>query len=517
MRKHLIALFFVLLFALYGIKSVFHPGFMYSHDSLWHVERIQNMFSLLPTQFPVRWSPSLDNGYGVPLFNFTYPAPYYLGAALMYLGFGPIKSYDLIILSFYLLGGIGVYCLGSKKPWIGVSAAILYLFTPYQFLDIFVRGALGEIVALGLMPWVILSYERVSQSGKLHWYAPLPLALLFLSHNFFAYIFTALLIFLIIFLYRYKKILFASLFLSFTLSAFFLLPAYAEKGLLLYSRNIHQSFRDHFVFPIQLIYGQWSFTGSMPGKDPKEMSYQLGIAHIATLILSLATLRRSKKLAVYFSATTLTIFMMLKQSDLLWQYIPLISSIQFPWRFLGITSILIPLMYIELCIVSLQSSMKIWSKYLSVLLVVIAVYAARHYTRPVKWMSVTEFTALHYAYVGKTTTAQREEIVPYWAYSERYDAGNTPSLDFTYTSDSATTIVVERNYFPTWAATMDDKKIPLSPTSTGAILLPISPGTHAYKIFQQSTNIQIIGNLISLISLASLYFIYTKNQCSQHN
>lgn len=189
MRKHLIALFFVLLFALYGIKSVFHPGFMYSHDSLWHVERIQNMFSLLPTQFPVRWSPSLDNGYGVPLFNFTYPAPYYLGAALMYLGFGPIKSYDLIILSFYLLGGIGVYCLGSKKPWIGVSAAILYLFTPYQFLDIFVRGALGEIVALGLMPWVILSYERVSQSGKLHWFTSPFSTLIFISQFFCIHIY----------------------------------------------------------------------------------------------------------------------------------------------------------------------------------------------------------------------------------------------------------------------------------------------------------------------------------------
>jgi hypothetical protein len=203
------------------------------------------------------------------------------------------------------------------------------------------------------------------------------------------------------------------LLLSFSLSAFFLLPAFVEKGLLLYSQNIHLSYRDHFVYPIQLLYGKWSFFGSEPGLDPKEMSYQLGIANIATLFLSLAVLRRSKKLAIYFFATALAIFMMLKQSDLLWQYIPLISSIQFPWRFLGITSILIPLIYIELVVNMSSSNTKIWPKYLSILLIVIAVYGARNYARPVKWMSVEEFTTLHYEYVGKTTTAQRNEIVRY--------------------------------------------------------------------------------------------------------
>lgn len=116
-------------------------------------------------------------------------------------------------------------------------------------------------------------------------------------------------------------------------------------------------------------------------------------------------------------------------------------------------------------------------------------------------MSSEQYLKYHYEYVGKTTTAGRDEIVPYWAIKERYNAGDTPSLDFTYTSDSNTTMVIQRNYFPTWAATMDDKEVVLSPTSTGEISLPISSGAHTYKIFQKSTTVQKIGNIITILTL----------------
>jgi len=516
MRRHFLPILFLIGFSLFTLRSIFNPGFMYSHDSLWHVERLQNMYSLIPLQFPVRWSPSLDNGYGIPLFNFTYPAPYYLGSLFMISGLGPIKAYDLLLLSFYILGGVGIYFLASKKPWIGISAAVLYLTTPYQFLDIFVRGALGEVVALGLFPFVLLSFKQVAESGKLKWYSPLPFALLLLSHNFYGYLFAALLIFFIIFIYEHKKTLIISLFLSLCLSSFFLIPAFFEKSLLLYSQIDHLDFRNHFVYFSQLIYSKWSYFGSLPGLDPREMSYQLGLGNILILLLAIMLVKKSRQLAIYLFVVFVAIFMMLPISDFFWRYIPLLSSIQFPWRFLGVVTVIFPLIYLETISLLLHKPRYSWIKYLPLLIVAIAIYGARNYARPVKWMTGDEFTSLHYEYVGKTTTAQRSEIVPKWATVERYTAGNLPELksgelssytvkpyEISFQVDSAEqqNLIINRNYYPSWVGKIDGQPLSLTPTQTGEISVPISVGSHTYEISYASTIWAKLGNVISLVSL----------------
>jgi len=253
MRKYLLPVLLILIFCLWSLRSIFHPGFMYSHDSFWHVERLINITSLIPTQFPVRWSPTLDHGYGIPLFNFTYPAAYYLGAIFMYLGLGPVKSYYLLLLLAYFAGGLGIFMLARRRPIVGVFAALLYLITPYQFLDIFVRGALGEVFALGLIPWVILVLENLSQTGRFKWYTSLPFALLILSHNFYAYLFLGLLTFFTLAFYRHKLLIFLSLFYSMCLSAFFLLPAFMEKSFLLVAQEKAHTYTAHFVYNAQLI------------------------------------------------------------------------------------------------------------------------------------------------------------------------------------------------------------------------------------------------------------------------
>jgi hypothetical protein len=66
--------------------------------------------------------------------------------------------------------------------------------TPYQFLNIIVRGALGEILALGLIPWVLCSFASLAAAkNSLKWYHPLPLALLLIAHNFLGILFAVFL------------------------------------------------------------------------------------------------------------------------------------------------------------------------------------------------------------------------------------------------------------------------------------------------------------------------------------
>lgn len=520
----------IVLFSLFFLRAIFHTGFMYSHDSLWHVERLQDMYSLVGKKFPVRWSPTLDHGYGVPLFNFTYPAPYYLGAGFMSLGLGPIKTYDLLLVSFYILGGIGVYLLGRKRPWIGLVAALLYLATPYQFLDIFVRGALGEVVALGLIPWVFLSFEQISSSGKLRWFSSLPFAFLLLSHNFYAYLIGALLLFLIITLYRHKRQLIYSFLFSLALSAFFLLPAFFEKSYLLFSQSDHLGYRDHFVSLSQLIYSKWSYLGSLPGNNPQEMSFRLGLANLVIFLASFFLVvflgfkrKLPQRLGILFIITIICIFLMTSPSDFLWRFIPLLSSIQFPWRFLGLLTILFPLLYLELAEHSFRSHKAKLFILISVCLLSLAIYNSRNYSRPVKWLTPEEFMTFHYEYAGQTTTAKRSEIVPRWAPVERYNSSLAPEINggeltnyindplnvsFSVNTSESGETTIERNYFPSWVGEIDGQKTVLTPTSTGEISLPIISGQHSYRVYLASTIIEKLGNLISLLSFIILCYVF---------
>lgn len=532
MRAHAIFLSLLLVFSLWSLRSIFHPGFMYSHDALWHVERLQNMTALLPVQFPVRWSPSLDHGYGVPLFNFTYPAPYYLGAGLMSLGLGPIKTYNLLLFLGYFLGGVGVYLLSRRQRVFGFFASILYLLTPYQFLDIFVRGALGEVLALGIIPWVFLFFAQVSQTGRLRWYTSIPFALLILSHNFYGYLFGALLGVLILFHYSHKRQLFASLALSLALAGFFLVPALFEKSSLLFTQTDHFGYRDHFVYLSQLFSTTWNYLGSLPALDPREMSFQLGLANWGVIILGLAAwLLAHRRLSWYLVLIIFSLFMMLPVSDWFWATLPLVSLVQFPWRFLGLITALLPLLYLELSQVFIKAKRTKLFTLLSLVLIVLALYNTRNYHLPLKWLSNDEFLALHYEYAGGTATAKRAEIVPRWAPVERYspedgqslqvlgdgqfsNISETPlQLSFTGNSpNDRSQVVWHRNYFPTWSATVDGRQLTLSPTITGEVALPLSSGTHAYQIFFKSTNVERLGNLLSLLSLGYLLYLmrYTK-------
>lgn len=548
MQKHVLPLLLILAIAILSLRSLLVPGFMYSHDSLWHVQRIQNMTSLISEQFPVRWSPGLDNGYGIPLFNFTYPAPYYLGALLMLLGSGPVKAYYALLFLAYFGGGVGVYFL-ARSRLLGTFAATLYLLTPYQFLDIFVRGALGEVWAMGLFPWILLVLNQVSLTGKIRWYTPLPLFLLLLSHNFFAFLFLGVLALFTLFIYRHKLKIILSFVLSLSLSAFFIIPAFFEKSHLLITHTTSSlsSFQDHFLYPAQLLYSPWSYFGSQPGFPVGEMSFQLGLANIVlssfaillTLYLVLSR-KTTHRLVLYLLTLALLILMTLPISTWLWQHIPLLSSLQFPWRFVGLTGILFVLIYLEV-FQAIKPAQTRFFWIFSLLLISLAFINTRNYLRPVQWLDESEFYALHYEYVGKTTTAHRAELVPVWASLERQLPSNSLvlssgvellsqqesdlALEFTATSpDNQGTAIYHRNYYPSWQLSSGGVSLPLTPTSTGEITFVLLAGEHTYELAIGSTPLARLGNFISLISLLLIFglmlvpakYLHPKTTSSSH-
>jgi len=522
---------------LFLISAIFHSGWYASHDGIFHIYRTEEALSMLKfKEFPLRWAGNFDQGFGMPLFTFVYPLPYYITSIISYFT-SSILAVKILTILAYLSGGLGIFKLFQKKgSLLAFTLALIYLMTPYQFLNIFVRGALGEILALGIIPWVLYSFSSLAENNsKLKWYHPIPLALLLVAHNFLGILFSIFFIGYVLFQKNHKSQAFIGLLLSFGLASFFLIPMIGEKNML-YSYihpDLNFRFDQHFVYFKQLIYSKWDYWYSLPGPDDG-MSFQLGFVQIFLVITGIVFTifnRKRTPLGIYLVIAYLgSIFLMLSRSFPIWHVIPILQSIQFPWRFLFMSTILTPLLAFPML---LALSKKKYFPYLLVGLMIFNFVNIRNYRRPIKYLDLTEYTDLYRLYYNKTSTTFRTEILPKWSVpAERYktdellvNSGNMiiDSLATTPLAVSTTInnkldpvtarITILRNYYPGWTCVMDGKTtISLSPTEDGMITMQPKIGVHTYIMTMNSTNIEKASNLLSFISVFGLGVLWHKNR-----
>lgn len=514
--------------ALLLIFAVFPKGFYANHDGIFHIYRIEEAWNMLKAgQFPLRWAGNFDQGFGIPLFTFIYPLPYYLGAVL-YRFLGSIWALKLSVASAYVLSGWGMYTLFSKRGVVqALFLALLYLMTPYLFLNIFVRGALGEVWALAIIPWVFVAMNNLQSSQKLRWYHPLPLGFLLIAHNFLGILFTGFLVGKIFLTKGFKKSRIASLLISIGLASFFILPMFFQKNLLYSFENKDLTFRydQHFVYLRQFLYGKWDYWYSIDGPNDG-MSFQLGVAQMLVAFLgALAIILNRKRTTadLYLILAYLgSIFLMTSHSKFIWEKLSLLQSVQFPWRLLFMPAVLTPLLGAHA--LDLFKNKKLISIVMLVILIV-GFWNVRNYRRPIKYLDLTDYTDLYRLYYNKTSTTFRTEILPKWSGpSERYksdellvNSGNMiiDSLSFDSLSLKATInnkpdpaearVTLLRNFYPGWQLIMDgSKKIELKPGNDGMISFTPELGTHTYTLTMVNTPLEKLANLISLLSLISI-------------
>lgn len=519
-RRHLLPLLLILLATALLTRHIWGTrGWIETHDGIFHLIRLDAVKqAVLEGQFPVRWVDSLDNGFGLPLFNYVYPLPYYLGLPSLLLGLSTKITFKLLLLGFVTLGGVGVYTLFARRGrLIGLVSALLFISSPYLLLDIFVRGALGEILAIVLMPWVVISWLDLRGRG-LRSYHPLPLALLLLSHNFLSFLFLPIYLYLILTHRKSLKASLLSLLLSFGLAAFFVLPMVCERGLVYSgsSGDVTYDYSSHFVYLRQLITSPWG-AGYSTGGLGDGLSFALGGSYWALIILSLYLL---PKLLLPLG---LIVFFMLPVSRQLWALLTPLQYIQFPWRLLSFTTLFLPyLAYRVLSRLEGRSRLVI-----SILLLLLALLPAIRYTRPAYLMNNAQLSAQLDYNRPRTTTSSRLELLPRLADKvERFYGenelliveGNAKlSLDKTdsglklhiTTDDPSTKILLRRNFFPSWQIQADTgEHLALTPYNQGEILFIPLLGDHTYTAWVGSTPLEYIANIISLLCLALLILLW---------
>lgn len=499
--------------------------------------------------FPVRMVGSLGYGYGYPLFNFYAPLPYYLGAVFYLTGLDLIVATKIMFAVGIIFSGLFMYKLAKEIAGdiYGIVISVFYLYAPYHAVNIYVRGALGEYFAFAFLPLYVLGIYRLFKNDK-NYLIPgvLGLAGIFLSHNILGlitfYLSVALFIFLLI-LYFLKKIplqiiirYFLIFILSLGISAFFLFPAFAEKKFTKINtlNSGSNNYKNHFVLPSQLWDSPWGFGGSAIGPNDG-MSFKIGKIHLlgafsaflfGLYLLYLKKLNNTRKNILFslISLFSLSIFLMLSGSDMVYRLTPFLDFVQYPWRFLNF--VVFSLSLVLFIYIYIKNK---FIKYILAGLLIISViwFNAKYFD--VKY--IYPLTGKEYLTKANLFSASKisdeylpgELIPPQSLQDLRSLDSNTDPVKVTVKRNSATlklfNLVVlgdsdfQTNiaYFPGWEI-RDNGKLISFVNKSGFIDFDVNSGIHTLEMKYKYTAIQKISNTISFLTLILILYLAIMDQ-----
>lgn len=325
-----------------------------THDGHLHYHRVVAMLHAWRNGlFFSRWLPDLAFGYGYPFFLYREPLPLYLSLWPHLLGLPLPASINLFYIVCIVAAGWFTYLwvrdiFGARAA---VVSAVAYMAAPYQLIDALVRGNQVESMALALFPFILWAGRRFMRRGQARWFlaATLGLAMLALSHNISTLLFTPMLVLYLLFsgwlagLERKAIVGRAALLVGLPLlmTSFYTVPAVLEIDevtLTLSTSNRNNDFRFNFATLAEI------FSPVTP-EDPElinpPLPLRLGWAPAGLALLGLLSYARQKgreqKAHILFmgAGAVVTLFFALATSNPLWELIPLIEFVQFPWRFVG--------------------------------------------------------------------------------------------------------------------------------------------------------------------------------------
>jgi len=345
-----------------------------------------------------RWAMHHLQGYGYPTFIILAPLGFWLSEVFVLVGAGFTTAARCAWATGVLLSAWGMYRLllwwlveqpgasaadgaaGSAPKrreyalrMAAVAGALLYVYVPYRLADIYVRGALNESLLFLWLPWVLLAWDRMlvctGPGRNVRWaLALLTLSGMWLTHSFAVLSLTPLLILWVLFRLiqtgadeiragrnrsdaaasplrelRTRTALAASAGVgALMLSAVFLAPLLAESPLLdqqVYISDTY-NYRNHFVQIGQYFSPFWGYGYSDDPQGANDgMGFQVGVAVLLPALAALVVLGRAPRglrsvMAMLALAAVGLLLFMSPLAQGIWDAVPTLSVIQFPWRLL---------------------------------------------------------------------------------------------------------------------------------------------------------------------------------------
>ena len=279
MKKYL-PIIFVLGAALIAVFGLFTRRFIPTHDGEYHIIRFWQFYKMLAAGYPIpRWAPDLNSGYGLPLFIFHYPFPNYIGSLFHLFGIGFVDAFKLTLAVGYISAILWCYVWlrSIHNKFVASCATIVFSFVPYWFVDIYVRGSVGEVWAIS---FVLLSLAAIERKWPI--LVSLGILGIIISHNITA-LFSMPILGMYIF-WRRKEYIW-HLLQGVGIASYFWIPALAESKFMTGLNSVN--FADHFPDLYQLLVPSWGtgFSGRRVRFD--QMSFQIGVVPILVYFMSI--------------------------------------------------------------------------------------------------------------------------------------------------------------------------------------------------------------------------------------
>ncbi|HUD09762.1 MAG TPA: 6-pyruvoyl-tetrahydropterin synthase-related protein [Patescibacteria group bacterium] len=519
-----IYLILLLIIGLFFLFPLFHPGFYLSHDGFAHVARYAAYFkSYMDGQFPARWAGDLNSGYGTPIFIFFYPLPGFIATLLHLVGFHFETVFKIIMGTSFILAPICLFWWLRRQASEGIAfaASLIYMMLPYRFLDAYVRGDVAEIASFVFIPLVFLYIDKALEKKRIRdlLFGGIFYALFIMTHNGMAIIFS--LVFLtygLIFVRKRKELIYplGILLLGICLSAFFTLPFIFETKYTMAKVILGSLYTQNFITPWNLFYSQWGFNPEVNVKGG--LSPQIGIIYFIAPFVSLVFLlmhkiKEQRKTLFWLAVFILSVFVTTSYSKFLWDHLPLLNLLGYPWRFTALSGFA-SCMLIFYCFLFLKNNKII------IFLIVLVIFIFSLPLVTVNKYIPSKSDSFYLAYPGTTDYSLRTDTI--WTAGEfsvhskkqvEIIAGKGTISDLTrksnlhtFSVNAITSMGILDNtaYFPGWKVTIDGEKTSIQfqdMDHRGLMEFNVPSGKHNVRVEFKETLIRLLSDIVSVVSL----------------
>jgi 6-pyruvoyl-tetrahydropterin synthase related domain len=486
------------------------------------------------------WLSESNAGYGDARFRFYPPAFYYLLAA-----FKPLLGwFGSSVMSFMVLSAIG--CFGVYfwtrsflHPQFAGLAGVFYAVAPYHLNELYQASLLSEYAGSAVLPFVFAFIDRICERRRVLDVAGLGAAYaLLISTNLPLAVIGSLsaLVFSLVRAAGKGSLpialrLVAGVLLGLAGSAFFWVRMVSELPWIKGSRldpRAYYDYRLNFIFSPDALTNRNTWYANL-----------LALATIGFLLPAIVLIRKGHGRR-YLAIVIVTLFsfsMSLPLSKPLWAVIPKLSEVQFPWRWLAITSLtgsallawslprwlellrtrirplyFLPVLGFVLSLIFIATQIVWDSDYMprrefdSFLPTIRGAVSFKDWL-PVDARELTELPKM----AANVELASRQVTLEGWEPEFRkFRVGVGPTAEAR----------VKTFYYPNWTASADGIALRIRPSQEGVMLVEIPNGEKTVEIiFRESLKVRVAtfvsGATWILIFLIVAYPVIRRNKATQ--